>query len=71
MTDAAKTFLAEERYDPAYGARPLKRVIQRQVQDPLALKLLQGDLVDGDGVTVDVLDEALVFERRENAATET
>ncbi len=71
LTDAAKTFLAEEGYDPAYGARPLKRVIQRQVQDPLALKLLQGDLVEGDRVTVDVLDGALVFERRENATIET
>ena len=61
LTDAAKAFLAEEGYDPTYGARPLKRVIQRQVQDPLALKLLQGDLGDGDRVTVDAIDGSLVF----------
>jgi ATP-dependent Clp protease ATP-binding subunit ClpB len=64
LTDAAKALLAEEGYDPSYGARPLKRVIQRQVQDPLALRLLQGDLREGDGVQVDVRDGHLTFERR-------
>jgi ATP-dependent Clp protease ATP-binding subunit ClpB len=70
LTDAAKTLLAKEGYDPAYGARPLKRVIQRQVQDPLAMKLLQGDLVEGDRVTVDAPNGVLVFERQENATIE-
>jgi ATP-dependent Clp protease ATP-binding subunit ClpB len=63
LTDAAKALLAEEGYDPAYGARPLKRVIQRQVQDPLALRLLQGDFVEGDLVRVDAVDGRLVFNR--------
>jgi len=62
LTEAAKVYLAEEGYDPAYGARPLKRVIQRQVQDPLALRLLQGDLSDGDLVRVDAWDGKIVFE---------
>ena len=63
LTDAARAYLAEEGYDPAYGARPLKRVIQRQVQDPLALALLQGDFCEGDRVRVDALDGRLTFER--------
>jgi ATP-dependent Clp protease ATP-binding subunit ClpB len=63
LTDAVKAYLAEQGYDPAYGARPLKRVIQRQVQDPLALRLLQGDFGEGDLVRVDLLDGRLTFER--------
>jgi ATP-dependent Clp protease ATP-binding subunit ClpB len=62
LTDAAKRHLAEEGYDPVYGARPLKRVIQREVQDPLALKLLQGDFGEGDKVTVDFRDGQFVFQ---------
>ncbi len=49
---AAVDWLAEAGYDPAYGARPLKRVIQRQLQDPLAMKILEGAVEDGDTVTV-------------------
>ncbi|MGD9316896.1 MAG: AAA family ATPase, partial [Anaerolineae bacterium] len=63
LTEAARAFLAEEGYDPAYGARPLKRIIQREVQDPLALSLLQGDFREGDLVRVDALDGRLTFER--------
>ncbi|MGD8464121.1 MAG: hypothetical protein PVI09_09665, partial [Anaerolineae bacterium] len=58
-----KELLAEQGYDPAFGARPLKRVIQRQVQDPLALRLLQGDFQDGDRVQVDAVDGRLIFDR--------
>jgi ATP-dependent Clp protease ATP-binding subunit ClpB len=53
VTDAAKRRLAEAGYDPAYGARPLKRAIQRRVQDPLALRLLEGEFSPGDAVLVD------------------
>jgi ATP-dependent Clp protease ATP-binding subunit ClpB len=63
LTDAAKHKLAEEGYDPVYGARPLKRVIQRRLQDPLALKLLQGDFVDGDVIRVDAPNGELIFQR--------
>ena len=54
LNEAARAHLAEQGYDPVYGARPLKRVIQRQLQDPLALLLLQGSVQEGDCVAVDV-----------------
>jgi ATP-dependent Clp protease ATP-binding subunit ClpB len=54
LTDAAKDFLAGEGFDPAYGARPLKRAIQRHVQNRLAQAVLAGDVADGDNVTFDV-----------------
>ena len=47
MTDGAKEQLVREGYDPAYGARPLKRTIQRRVLDPLAMRVLEGELVKG------------------------
>ena len=53
LTDAAKEQLVREGYDPAYGARPLKRAIQRRVLDPLALRVLEGEFVEGDTVVVD------------------
>ena len=53
--------LIAEGYDPAYGARPLKRVLQQRLIDPLALRLIQGDVRDGDLVQVDAGDEALNF----------
>jgi ATP-dependent Clp protease ATP-binding subunit ClpB len=54
VTDAAKRWLAHKGFDPAYGARPLKRLIQRQINDPLALALLEGRYPEGSTVTVDV-----------------
>jgi ATP-dependent Clp protease ATP-binding subunit ClpB len=53
LTDAARELIANEGYDPAFGARPLKRLIQREIQDPLAMKLLGGEIHDGDRVIVD------------------
>jgi ATP-dependent Clp protease ATP-binding subunit ClpB len=53
LTDAAKEMVLTEGYDPAYGARPLKRSIQRLIQDPLALKILDGEVLHGDHVIVD------------------
>jgi ATP-dependent Clp protease ATP-binding subunit ClpB len=63
VTEAAKAVLAREGYDPTFGARPLKRTIQRLVQDPLALRLLEGEFKEGDTVTVDAEGDALVFRR--------
>jgi len=63
LTEAAKRLLAEEGYDPVYGARPLKRTIQRRLQDPLAMKILQGEFKEGDTVRVDVRGGELVFEQ--------
>ena len=62
VTPAAETALAKAGFDPDYGARPLRRVIQRQVEDPLALKLLEGAYGEGDTVRLDVLDEELVLD---------
>jgi len=53
VTDAAKSTLAHEGYDPTYGARPLKRTIQREIQDKLAMKLLEGEFKEGDRILVD------------------
>ena len=61
LTDAAETYLADEGYDPVYGARPLKRAIQRNLQDPLALAILEGRFGEGDTVRVDVADHHLTF----------
>jgi ATP-dependent Clp protease ATP-binding subunit ClpB len=64
LTQAARQHLADEGYDPVYGARPLKRVIQRELQDPVAVKLLAGDFGEGDKIQVDFENGKLVFERR-------
>ena len=61
LTDAAKFHLAESGYDPLFGARPLKRVIQRQLQDPLAMALLSGEFADGDVINVDYHEDTIVF----------
>jgi ATP-dependent Clp protease ATP-binding subunit ClpB len=53
LTDEAKELIAEEGYDPAYGARPLKRSIQRLVQNPLAIRILEGEFAEGDTIVVD------------------
>jgi ATP-dependent Clp protease ATP-binding subunit ClpB len=63
LTDAAKDALAEAGWDPAYGARPLKRAVQRLVENPLALRLLEGEFGDGDTIRVDAHDGELAFER--------
>jgi ATP-dependent Clp protease ATP-binding subunit ClpB len=61
VTPAAAHVLAAEGYDPAYGARPLKRVIQRRLEDPLALAVLQGTYKEGDTITVDATDGVITF----------
>ena len=61
LTDTAKEVVAEAGWDPAYGARPLKRAIQRLVENPLALRLLEGDFQDGDAILIDAQDGELVF----------
>jgi ATP-dependent Clp protease ATP-binding subunit ClpB len=65
LTPAAKTLLFREGYDPAYGARPMKRAIQRLIQDPMALKILDGEVHPGDDITVDADPnaDAMRFER--------
>ena len=61
LTPAARAFIAREGYDPVYGARPLKRFLQREVETPLARKVLEGSVGEGNDVDVDVADGKLVF----------
>ena len=68
LSDAARTLIGNLGYDPTYGARPLKRVIQKRLVDPLALAILEGRFVPGDTVRVDAADGELVLERAEATA---
>ena len=68
LTDDARTLLGNLGYDPTYGARPLKRVIQKQLVDKLALKILEGEFGEGDRVRVDAREGEIVFERVETPA---
>ncbi len=63
LTDAAKQQVVSDGYDPTFGARPLKRTLQREVLDPLAMRVLEGEFVEGDTVVVDVADGALTFSK--------
>jgi ATP-dependent Clp protease ATP-binding subunit ClpB len=68
LSPEARKWLADKGYDPAFGARPLKRVIQKSVQDPLAEKLLAGEIKDGEKVRIGVKGEALSFEVKGKSA---
>lgn len=63
LTEEAKALLAEKGYDPAFGARPLKRVVQKYVQDPLSRKILEEEFKDGDHIQVELSGDALIFNR--------
>ena len=69
LDEKARTWLADQGFDPAYGARPLKRVIQRNVQDPLAELILKGDVKDGDTVKVSADDTGIVIEGAQPSAS--
>jgi ATP-dependent Clp protease ATP-binding subunit ClpB len=68
LTDAAKDKLAKDGYDPVYGARPLKRLIQREIENPLARRIIDGEFLPGDEIVVDAPGEAFTFQRKETAA---
>jgi ATP-dependent Clp protease ATP-binding subunit ClpB len=70
ISERAKALLADKGYDPVYGARPLKRTIQRLIQDPLAVKILAGEFKEGDQVHVDADGEEFTFERGDGAASD-
>ncbi|MGO2863342.1 MAG: hypothetical protein ACTIC1_19445, partial [Brevibacterium sp.] len=57
VTDAAEDWLALEGYDPAFGARPLRRLVQREIGDKLARALLAGDVADGDDIVIDLPED--------------
>jgi ATP-dependent Clp protease ATP-binding subunit ClpB len=61
LTDAAKGYLVSEGYDPMYGARPLKRTLQRHLLDPLAMRVLQGEFGEGDRIIADAGADGLTF----------
>ena len=61
VSDRAQALLADKGYDPVYGARPLKRTIQRLIQDPLAVKILAGEFKEGDRIKIDAQDDEFVF----------
>ena len=65
LSDKVKEMLAEKGYDPVFGARPLKRAIQKYMQDPLSMKILQGDFLDGDKIEVNTSGEndSLIFRK--------
>jgi ATP-dependent Clp protease ATP-binding subunit ClpB len=63
LSDDAKRFLVKEGYDPAYGARPLRRVIQREILDPLSLEILDGKFQEGDRISVHAVDGHLTFDK--------
>ena len=65
LTDAARAYVARVGYDPDFGARPLKRVLQKEIADPIAIELLQGNYRDGDVIQVDATPDGLVFHRSE------
>jgi ATP-dependent Clp protease ATP-binding subunit ClpB len=64
LTAKAREFVVTEGYDPMYGARPLKRTIQRRILDPLALRVLEGDFREGDRITVDAHQDGLTFAKQ-------
>ena len=61
LTEAARELLGREGYDPAYGARPLKRLVQRRIENPLAQRMLGGEVRDGDRVVVDAQGDEVTF----------
>jgi len=61
LSDAAKAFVASHGYDPVYGARPLKRAVQKYILDPLSLEILEGKIREGQTIRVDAADGALKF----------
>jgi len=65
VSEAAKARLAEQGYDPLYGARPLKRVIQKEIEDPLSTKILQGQFKKGESIKVDFKNNQFIFEKEE------
>jgi len=70
LTDTARELLAREGFDPVYGARPLRRTIQKEIIQPLAMRLLQGEFRDGDTIVVDVSsDDQLSFRREERESS--
>ena len=65
LSKGAKNWLADAGYDPTYGARPLRRAIERHVENPVSNRILAGDFKEGDTIMVDVVDDELVFSAKQ------
>jgi ATP-dependent Clp protease ATP-binding subunit ClpB len=63
LTERAKNYIAQEGFSPVYGARPLKRVLQKQILDNLAMNLLKGGFVEGDHIVIDHENDRVVFRK--------
>ncbi|MCB0155153.1 MAG: AAA family ATPase, partial [Anaerolineae bacterium] len=71
LTDAARDWVADQGYDPAFGARPLRRTLQKQVESPLSVRLLRGEFKEGDTIVIDYNEsEGLVFVKKEELMVE-
>jgi ATP-dependent Clp protease ATP-binding subunit ClpB len=68
ITPAAQNHIAEIGYDPTYGARPLKRAIQRELQNPIATKILENTFLEGDTIAIDLIDDELIFTKKKPTA---
>ena len=64
LTDSAKSWLIKEGYDPLYGARPLRRAIQHNIENPLSKRILDGEFAEGDTILIDSAADGLVFTRK-------
>jgi ATP-dependent Clp protease ATP-binding subunit ClpB len=71
ISAAAQDHIAEAGYDPTYGARPLKRAIQRELQNPIATKILENTFGEGDTIVIDVVNDRLVFRKQPSAVKGT
>ena len=63
LSDSARELIARQGYDPVYGARPLKRVIQRQIENPLAMEILEGKILEGTRLSAEAQGEQIVFQK--------
>jgi len=70
LTESARNWIAKQGYDPSMGARPLRRAIQRYVENPLSVRLLRGEFHHGDMVLIDEINDQIVFERHSDSATD-
>jgi ATP-dependent Clp protease ATP-binding subunit ClpB len=70
LTDSAKEYFAEIGFDPVYGARPLRRALQREILNPLAMKILDRTFKEGDTVEVDFEDDKIIFSKEATAEVE-
>ncbi|NJO72962.1 MAG: AAA domain-containing protein, partial [Leptolyngbyaceae cyanobacterium RM1_406_9] len=70
LTPIAQNYIAEVGFDPVYGARPLKRAIQKELENPIATKILENTFIEGDTILIDLVDHKLTFNKKQLAVSE-